>query len=204
MAAPVCEPEKYDGFLLEVLHKANATRTQKVALELEVMRGLPSTILPDDQEDEVRVGWQSTIRIKDGLLGALAPDRNQGAHRVSETGSKSTAGAVRLTLPRRHGGAGTVIDFRHVIADLVRKPGAFAGWRYRESSSPASSSAKSLIARWPSWANTEENATTCTCSNSRPTTVERVEEALEQISARGAHLTLDTIRRALPGADLSR
>ncbi len=163
--------EKYDEFLLEVLHKANATRSQKVALELEVMRELPSTILPDYQEYEVRVGWQSTIRIK--KMAYSVPSRLIGTKvrtRVSETRIEVYSGReIVCTLPRRHGCAGAVIDFRHGIADLVRKPGAFAGWRYRSRSSPASSSAKSTIAGWPSWANSAENATTCTCSNSRPT-----------------------------------
>ena len=36
------------------------------------------------------------------------------------------------TLPRLIGGKNHRIDYRHVIASLVRKPGAFANYRFRE------------------------------------------------------------------------
>jgi hypothetical protein len=36
------------------------------------------------------------------------------------------------TMPRLRGEKGHHIDYRHVIWSLVRKPGAFAAYRYRE------------------------------------------------------------------------
>ena len=131
--------ELYDAFLFEVLMVANASRAEKLAEELAVMRELPPTVLPDYQEYEVRVSWQSTIRIKE--MAYSVPSRLIGQKvrtRISETRIEVYCGReVVCTLPRRHGRAGAVIDFRHVIAELVRKPGAFAGWRHRESLFPA-------------------------------------------------------------------
>lgn len=40
-------------------------------------------------------------------------------------------------LPLNRGDRGAVIDFRHVIGHLLRKPGAFAGYRWREELFPA-------------------------------------------------------------------
>ncbi|MEO0017258.1 MAG: hypothetical protein RLZZ522_541 [Verrucomicrobiota bacterium] len=40
-------------------------------------------------------------------------------------------------LPLNGGDRGAVIDFRHVIGHLLRKPGAFAGYRWREELFPA-------------------------------------------------------------------
>jgi len=37
-----------------------------------------------------------------------------------------------LTLPRQGGDRGVVLDYRHVIEHLLRKPGAFEEYRYRE------------------------------------------------------------------------
>jgi len=42
-----------------------------------------------------------------------------------------------LTLPRRRGDRGTAIDYRHVIEHLLRKPGAFAQYRFREELFPS-------------------------------------------------------------------
>ena len=40
-------------------------------------------------------------------------------------------------LPLSRGDRGAVIDFRHLIGDLLRKPGAFAGYRWREELFPS-------------------------------------------------------------------
>ena len=40
-------------------------------------------------------------------------------------------------LPLNRGDRGAVIDFRHVIGHLLRKPGAFAGYCWREEMFPA-------------------------------------------------------------------
>ncbi|MGH8323896.1 MAG: Mu transposase domain-containing protein, partial [Steroidobacteraceae bacterium] len=42
-----------------------------------------------------------------------------------------------LTMPRLHGERDHSIDYRHVIWSLVRKPGAFARYRYREDLFPS-------------------------------------------------------------------
>lgn len=42
-----------------------------------------------------------------------------------------------LTLPRLHGRKQHRIDYRHIIFSLIRKPGAFANYRFREELFPA-------------------------------------------------------------------
>jgi hypothetical protein len=44
---------------------------------------------------------------------------------------------LTLTLPRLHGQRQQRIDYRHIIWSLVRKPGAFAAYRYRDELFPA-------------------------------------------------------------------
>ncbi len=61
-------------------------------------------------------------RVRQHLL--LRGSRDFGAQEVAQ-------------LPRHGGDRGGVIDFRHVIGHLLRKPGAFAGYRWREEMFPA-------------------------------------------------------------------
>jgi hypothetical protein len=193
--------ERYDIFLAETLEKANAGRTVKVAEELESMRELPSTLLPDYQEYELRVSWQSTIRIKE--MAYSVPSRLIGQKvrtRVSETQIAVYCGREAVcTLPRRHGRAGAVIDFRHVIAELVRKPGAFARWRHRESLFPALSFRKAYDRFVEDLGERRgERDYLHLLKLAADTSQGEVEEALGNIMANAAVLSLDTIRRAMP------
>jgi transposase InsO family protein len=193
--------EAYDLFLAAVLKKANASRAVKVAEELEVMRELPTSLLPNYQECDLRVGWQSTIRIKE--MAYSVPSRLIGQKvrtRISETQIEVYCGReVACTLPRRHGRAGAVIDFRHVIAELVRKPGAFAGWRHREALFPA------LILRkaYDRFVETlgerrGERDYLHLLKLAADTSLGEVEEALAKIMASAAPLSLEAIRRIMP------
>jgi hypothetical protein len=193
--------EQYDVFLGEVLRKANAGRSVKVAEELELMRELPATLLPDYQEYEVRVGWQSTIRIKE--MAYSVPSRLIGQKvrtRVSETQIEVYNGReVVCTLPRRHGRAGAVIDFRHVIAELVRKPGAFARWRHREALFPTVIFRK-VYDRFVAdlGEHRGERDYLHLLKLAADTSQCEVEEALEKILAAGTCLSLETVRRTMP------
>lgn len=128
----------YDAFLAEVLTAANAARASRIAEELKVMRELPSTLLPDYEELEVRVSSRSFIRVKS--VSYSVPARLIGNRvRVQVTEKEVRVYAVRelvCTMPRALGQQPAVIDFRHVVQQLVRKPGAFAGYRYREALFP--------------------------------------------------------------------
>jgi hypothetical protein len=58
--------------------------------------------------------------------------------RIYENRIVLLAGAQEVAqLPLNRGDRGAVIDFRHVIGHLRRKPGAFAGYRWREEMFPA-------------------------------------------------------------------
>ena len=46
-------------------------------------------------------------------------------------------GEVLCTMPRLRGAADHRIDYRHIIGSLVRKPGAFARYRFREELFPS-------------------------------------------------------------------
>lgn len=120
-----------------------------MAEELAVMRDLPSAVLSNYQKYDVRVDWQSTIRVKTMVYSV--PSRLIGQKvrtRVSEPQVEIYCGReVVLTLPRQRGRAGNAwIDFRHMIGELVQKPARSPPGANGNRSSPASTSAKPTTA----------------------------------------------------------
>ena len=123
----------YDQFLANVLIQANGRRREKVAEELLVMRDLPPTRLSEYDEVDCRVSSHSTIRIKNVTYSV--PARFVGRRlraRVTEQRVDLYHGTELVAELTRSIGRRAVIDYRHVIQALLRKPGAFARYRHRE------------------------------------------------------------------------
>jgi transposase InsO family protein len=131
--------EEYDRFVQGVLEKANALRAKAISEELAVMREHLAAELPEYDETSVTVNNNSTIRVR--KLVYSVPSKLIGSRltaRIYETRIVLVDGREELAeLPRQGGDRGAVIDYRHVIGWLVRKPGAFAQYRWRESMFPS-------------------------------------------------------------------
>jgi hypothetical protein len=132
--------EAYDRFLMEVLHKANQRRQARLAEELKVMAPLPPTRLTEYDELSCPVSQHSTIRVKKVTYSVPARLIGQEVRvEVYEGHLKICHGReVLLSLARARGDRGAVIDYRHVIEHLLRKPGAFAHYVHREELFPDS------------------------------------------------------------------
>ncbi len=124
----------YEAFVVGVLKAGNRRRGDKLAQELPVMKPLPATRLSEYDEVYCRVSSSSAIRVK--KVGYSVPARLIGQElkvAIYETELKLYSGReLLLSLPRRHSDRGMVLDYRHVIDHLLRKPGAFERYRYRE------------------------------------------------------------------------
>ena len=133
-----CERE-YDRFAIGALEKANGLRCERFAQEVAVMREHLGAELPDYTETMVRVNNNSTIRLCKRVYSV--PSKLIGSKlraRIYETHIVLLEGMVVLAeLPFRGGDRGSVIDFRHVINWLVRKPGAFSEYRWRDAMFPS-------------------------------------------------------------------
>lgn len=125
--------EAYALFVGRVCTAANAQRTGRVVAELSRLQRLPAQRYPEAEEHIVRVSSYSTVRVKNCAYSV--PARLINAHllaRVTETTvSFHHAGVEVARYPRAHAQQAR-IDYRHVIDSLVRKPGAFARYLYRE------------------------------------------------------------------------
>lgn len=131
--------EAWQVFVDQVVRKANAGRGARVAEEIAAMRELNVAKLPEYIEEDAKVSDWSTIRIKQCAYSV--PSRLIGEWlqvRVYEERIEiSYADKHQLTCERLCGKNLRRIDYRHVIWSLVRKPGAFARYVYREEMFPS-------------------------------------------------------------------
>jgi hypothetical protein len=131
--------EAYDAFLASVLEEANRLRQRRLEEELAVMKPLPSSRLAAFQEVSVRVSSHSTARVRNRTYSL--PSRLAGLAlraQVHEGEVRFFLGREEvLRAPRSRGGSGAVIDFRHMVGPLSRKPGAFANYQHREALYPS-------------------------------------------------------------------
>jgi len=126
--------EAWEEWLRSIAKKANVPRSKRLSDELAVMRVLDVHRLAEYEEEEVRVKQGSTIRVKNNTYSV--PSRLKGEKvkiRVYEHRVEVYYGGVRqMTVERLLGEGGHRINYRHIIWSLVRKPGAFERYRYRE------------------------------------------------------------------------
>jgi len=124
----------YERFLAELVRQRNLTRSVRFEADWAALHPLPAVPLDFTRELTVRVSRFSLVRV---LLNHYSvPSRLIGASlkvRVrSETLELYHGPVPVLTLPRLSGRNRHRIDYRHLIWSLVRKPGAFANYCYRE------------------------------------------------------------------------
>lgn len=129
----------YDAFLFRVLEAGNLKRAKRLGEELAAMPETLIADLADYRELMVSVRNDSTIRVNKMVYSV--PCRLIGVKLLARIGENEIvllAGAREVArLPLSRGDRGAVIDFRHLIGHLLRKPGAFAGYRWREELFPS-------------------------------------------------------------------
>jgi len=132
--------EDYAGFLKGVQKRLNAGRQMRFAQEQRVLRRLPAQRLDATQRLQVRVGPSSTIRVRHNVYSVHSRlIREQVTVRLTVEHLEIWYGGRRLeVLPRLRGAGKHRIDYRHIIDWLVKKPGAFANYRYRDDLFPGS------------------------------------------------------------------
>lgn len=124
----------YARFLQDLVRQRNLTRQARFDEERQALRPLPTTPLVPCREVRVAVTRFSTIQVLRNTYSV--PSRLIGGRvlvRVhAETLDRYHGTSHLLTLPRLLGQHQQRIDYRHLSWSLVRKPGAFAQYRYRD------------------------------------------------------------------------
>jgi hypothetical protein len=131
--------EAWQSFVHDVLRKANAARGARVQEEFAALCPLTAARLPEYVELSARVNAGSTIRVH--CCAYSVPSRLIGevvqVRVFEEQIEVRFGGDVQLACERLRGDKRHRIDYRHVIWSLVRKPGAFARYVYREEMFPS-------------------------------------------------------------------
>jgi hypothetical protein len=126
--------DAYRRFLAELLSQKNAGRRQRLAEELPLLTPLPDRRLESFTRIQAPVSSGSLIRVRENtysvnsrLIGEQVDVRIHASHLEVWYGQR-----LIERLPRLRGRSKHCVNYRHVIDTLVRKPGAFENYRYRE------------------------------------------------------------------------
>ena len=131
---------EYESFLHQVLEQLNAGRRKRLAEELAVLRPLPARRRDSHQRVDVRVDSGSLIHVERNvysvnsrLIGEKVEVRLYAEHLEVWYAQRLVERLARLRGRRKH-----KIAYRHIIDWLIRKPGAFENYRYRDDLFPTS------------------------------------------------------------------
>lgn len=131
--------EEYANFLEKLFSQLNAGRKDRFHEELKLLRRLPYTHYDSCKRSPVKVGPSSTIRVAHNvysvdsrLIGETVQIRLYAEYFEVWYGQRCMEKIPRLRGEDRHH-----IQYRHIIDWLVRKPGAFANYRYHKDLFPS-------------------------------------------------------------------
>jgi hypothetical protein len=129
----------YEAFIEKLFSQLNAGRHERFLEECKYLRKLPCRRLEDFKEETHRVRKSSTIIVghnvysaNSRLIGEFVKVRIYSQKLELWYGGKQVDCFPRLRGNERHH-----INYRHVIDWLLRKPGAFANYRYRDDLFPS-------------------------------------------------------------------
>ncbi len=132
--------EEYKRFLRALVEQLNAGRRERLRIEMQYLRPLPAGRLESRKRERVKVDSGSLIYVDRNAYSVHS--RLIGEQVEARLGAEIVevwyAGRKVEELARLRGRGKHRVDYRHIIDWLVRKPGAFENYRYREELFPTS------------------------------------------------------------------
>lgn len=129
---------EYERFIRRILDQRNKQRKAKLVQEMELLKDLPERDWNDPVEQRTTVTAFSTVTV-DRVVYSV-PARLIGvklrALVYPQTVRMFLGPTLVLEMARQEPGS-KKINYRHVIGWLIRKPGAFANYQYREELFPS-------------------------------------------------------------------
>lgn len=132
--------EDYAGFLRKLFAQRNAGRKGRLREEVAAMRELPDHRLDACRIEQVRVDSGSLVYVDRNIYSVpsrLIGERVEARLYVDRVEIWYAQRKVEQ-LPRLRGRRKHRVDYRHIIDWLVRKPGAFENYQYRDELFPTS------------------------------------------------------------------
>jgi hypothetical protein len=128
----------YEAFVGQIMTRRNQQRSQRLSQELRVMKPLTAGPLHPYQEIRVKVNRNSLIRVQANvysvpthLIGQQVSVRIYEWHLEVYYRQIQVERMARLVGNNKHS-----INYRHLIDSLLRKPGGFRDYRYRQEMFP--------------------------------------------------------------------
>ncbi len=126
--------EDYKNFIETIVNKANKRREKRFQEELLLMNSIPAAPLPDYQELYIIIRNRSIAYIK-GITYSV-PSRLIGAKlkaKIYESKIDLCSGnKVVYSFNRVLERGSVIINYRHIINSILRKPAAFSNYKYKE------------------------------------------------------------------------
>ncbi len=129
---------EYEKFVPRILHQRNKGRKVRLAEEMKLLKALPEHNWNDPKEVWPTVTSFSTISVDKVVYSVPSRliARELKALVYPETVRVFLGETVVQEMPRLAPGS-RKINYRHIASHLVRKPGAFANYQYREELFPS-------------------------------------------------------------------
>lgn len=132
----------YEAFVEQIVQRFNARVARRLSVERPLLKALPPRRTADYEELPARVSKYAIFTVKGAqysapsqLIGHRVMVRQYAEHIECWLGGQCVLQRPRLT--HRDGVAHPRdIDYRHLVAALKRKPGAFARWVLRDAAFP--------------------------------------------------------------------
>jgi hypothetical protein len=117
----------------------NRLRNKRLLEELSAMPLLEVAMLPEYSEEKTHVSKWSLIQVdrKSYSVPSRLIGQTVRIRRYEEHLEVYVSGMLQLSMPRLTGDKTHAINYRHIIEWLLRKPGAFAEYRFREDLFPS-------------------------------------------------------------------
>lgn len=124
----------YEAFVGQMMNRRNQQRQHRLAEELAVMKPLTAGPLHPYQEVRVKVNRNSLIRVQANLYSVPTHLIGQQVRvRIYEWHLEVYYRQIQVEwMPRLVGNNKHAINYRHLIDSLLRKPGGFRNYRFRE------------------------------------------------------------------------
>jgi transposase len=125
--------DAYEAFLRDMSWERNRHRREKLCEELRLLKALPKRMWDEPKEFSVGVSAWSTIVVANAIYSV--PSRFIGLKlkvlMYYQTLKVFYGSKLVQEMPRQPAG-GKCINYRHLILHLMRKPGAFRNYMFRE------------------------------------------------------------------------
>jgi hypothetical protein len=132
--------EDYQRFLKDLLNRLNAGRRARLAEEMALLKPLPGRRMESYRRERVKVDSGSLVWVDRNAYSVnsrLIGERVEARLYLDRVEVWYAQRKVE-EMPRLRGRSKHRVDYRHIIDWLVRKPGAFESYRYREDLFPSS------------------------------------------------------------------